>query len=135
MTKLVGGVYSGNQQSIVNDLNATATGLQNAIANQGITRHALQDINHVISLLGQESSLVAGISAATPTQASAVNGQIGHIQAEILNTINHDSTLAALATATDAQGNVTTGFVALPPGTHGDHGIDVAAASHQHMWG
>jgi hypothetical protein len=135
MTKLVGGVYSGNQKSIVNDLNATATGLQNAITNQGLSGHALTDINHVISLLGQESSLVAGIDTATPTQASAVNGHINQIQSQILNTINHDSTLAALATATDAQGNVTTGFVALPPGTHGDPGVDVASASHHHIWG
>ena len=134
MTKLVGGVYSGNQTSIVNDLNATATGLQNAIANQGITGHALHDINHVISLLGQESSLVAGIDTANPTQAAAVNGQINHIESRILNIINHDATLAALATATDANGNVTTGFVALPPGTSGHHD-DVAAASHHHLWG
>ncbi len=28
MTKLIGGVYSGNQTSIVNDLNATKMGLQ-----------------------------------------------------------------------------------------------------------
>jgi hypothetical protein len=41
MTKLIGGVYSGNQESIVNDLNATATGLQNAITTQGITGHDL----------------------------------------------------------------------------------------------
>jgi hypothetical protein len=133
MTKLVGGVYSGNEKSIVNDLSATATGLQNAITNQGLTGHALNDINHVISLLSQESSLVASIDTATPTQVSAVNGQIGHIQSEILNIINHDSTLAALATATDAQGNVTTGFIALPPGTHG--GADEVSASHHHMWG
>jgi len=65
MTKLIGGVYvySGNQQSIVNDLNATETGLQNAITNQGITGHALLDVNHVIALLGQEASLVG---ASTP---------------------------------------------------------------------
>ena len=36
VTKLLGGVYAGNQQSIVNDLNATATGLQNAATAQGI---------------------------------------------------------------------------------------------------
>ena len=117
MTKLIGGVYSGNQQSIVNDLNATATGLQNAVTNQGITGHALNDINHVISLLGQEASLVGGIDTASPTPVSAVNGQINQIQAQILNVINHDPTLATLATGTDADGNPTTGFVALPPGT------------------
>src|SRR5262252_2052676 len=41
MTKLIGGVYSGNQQSVVNDLNATKTGLQNAISAQGLTGQAL----------------------------------------------------------------------------------------------
>src|SRR5215467_51971 len=70
MTKLIGGVYSGNQESIVNDLNATATGLQNAITNQGITGHALHDVNHVISLLGQEASLVSGINTASPQPVS-----------------------------------------------------------------
>jgi hypothetical protein len=136
VTKLLGGVYSGNQTSIVNDLNATQTGLQSAIANQNITGHALHDINQVISLLGQESTLVGGINSASPTQASGVNGQINHIQSEILNIINHDPTLAALTTATDAQGNVSTGFVALPPGTHGEqHGFDFASAAHHHLWG
>jgi len=136
VTKLLGGVYSGNQASIVDDLNATKTGLQNAIENQNITGHALRDINHVISLLGQESALVAGINTASPTNVSAVNGQINHIQSEILNIVNHDPTLAALATATDADGNVSTGFVALPPGTHGggQHGIDIASIAH-HLWG
>jgi hypothetical protein len=124
VTKLLGGVYSGNQQSIVNDLNATATGLQNAITNEGITGHALTDINHVISLLGQETTLVQGINTASPTPVSDVNAEIGHIQAQILNIINHDATLATLAQGpgtADAAGNVTfnPGFVALPPGTHG----------------
>ncbi len=141
MTKLLGGVYTvpgqtggSNQQSIVNDLNATATGLQNAITNQNITGHALHDINHVISLLGQESSLVAGINPANPTPVSAVNAQIGQIQSEILNIINHDATLAALATATDAQGNVTTGFVQLPPGTDSSSHHEIAQ-HFGHFWG
>lgn len=137
VTKLLGGVYSGNKTSIVNDLNATQTGLHNAIADQNITGSALHDINHVISLLGQESTLVSGINTASPTQVSAVNGEINHVQSEILKIVNSDPNLAALATATDAQGNVSTGFVALPPGTgHGDqHGVDVASAAHQHLWG
>jgi len=142
MTKLVGGVYSGNQTSIVNDLNATQTGLQNTITDQGLTGKALHDIQHVISLLGQESSLVAGISTATPTQLSSVNSHIGQIEAQILNIVNHDATLATMAVGADG----TTGFVALPPGVapagpgggHDDHGqghIEVAAAHFAHMWG
>jgi hypothetical protein len=129
MTKLIGGVYSGNQQSIVNDLNATAAGLQNAITNEGITGHALNDINHVISLLGQEASLVGGIDPASPTPVSTVNGQINQIEAQILNVINHDPALATLATGTDADGNPTTGFVALPPATNGPSLGDVVAAA------
>ena len=113
VTKLIGGVYSGNQQSILNDLNATHNGLQAAITNEGITGVALSDINHVISLLGQEASLVGGINTASPTQASADNGQINQIQAEILNTINKDPTLADLANSSDDNFS----FVALPPGT------------------
>jgi hypothetical protein len=118
MTKLLGGVYSDNQQSIVNDLNATKTGLQNTITDQGLTGQTLHDVNHVISLLGQESSLVASISSAAPTQVSAVNGQINHIEAQILNIVNHDATLATMAIGADG----TTGFVALPQGTPANHG-------------
>jgi len=134
MTKLVGGVYSGNQQSIINDLAATKTGLQNAIADQGITGHALNDINHVISLLDHESSLVTGIDTAAPTAVSHVNAQIGQVQSQILNIVNHDATLAALAVGADG----TSGFVALPPGAapadQGHGHFDISSIFH-HMWG
>ncbi len=148
MTKLLGGVYSGNQASIVKDLNATATGLQNTIADQGLTGHALHDVQHIIGLLGQETGLVSGIDTANPTQVSPVNGQIGQIQAQILNIVNHDATLAAMAQGADG----TTGFVALPPGSapagHGPGPVvadqggpgsapDLGAAPHhhfEHMW-
>jgi hypothetical protein len=139
MTKLVGGVYSGNQTSIVNDLNATKTGLQNTITDQGLTGQALHDIQHVISLLGRESNLVSGINTSAPTQVSAVDGQIGQIQSQILNIVNHDATLAAQAVGADG----SVGFVSLPPGAapaghnqeHDQSHIDVAAAAHSHMWG
>jgi hypothetical protein len=151
MTKLVGGVYSGNQTSIVNDLNATKTGLQNTITDQGLTGQALHDIQHVISLLGRESASVAGINTASPTQVAAVDGEIGQIQAQVLNIVNHDATLASMAVGADG----TTGFVALPSGAapaghdngpshidvaapadhdHGQSHIDVAAAHLAHMW-
>jgi hypothetical protein len=139
MTKLVGGVYSGNQTSIVNDLNATKAGLENTITDQGLTGQALHDIQHVISLLGRESNLVSSVNTATPTQVSAADGQIGQLQAQILNIVNHDATLAAQAVGADG----STGFVALPPGAapaghdhdHDQGHIDVAAAAHSHMWG
>jgi hypothetical protein len=132
VTKLIGGVYSGNQQSIVNDLNATKAGLQSAITEQGITGHALDHINQVIGLLDKESSLVASISTATPTQASAINGQVNTVEAKILNIINNDATLSSLAAGADG----TTGFVALPP-DNGSNGHSVVVAHHQfdHMWG
>jgi hypothetical protein len=136
MTKLIGGVYSGNQTSIVNDLNATKTGLQNAIATQNLTGQALHNVEKLMTLVGNEAALVASVDTANPTQASAVNGQIGHVQSQILNVVNHDATLAALAVGADG----TTGFAALPPtSTPGDHGghHDLTAGLHHfgHMWG
>jgi hypothetical protein len=135
MTKLVGGVYVGNQTSIVNDLNATKTGLENAITDQGLTGRALHDVQHVISLLGQESALVGGINTATPTHVSPVDGQIGQLQAQVLNIVNHDATLAAEAVGADG----TTGFVALPAGAavggrdNGQGHVDAAAITdHEH---
>ena len=124
VTKLLGGVYSGNQTSILNDLNATNTGLQNTITDQGLTGHALHDVQNIIRLLEQESKLVGGIDTAAPTQVSAVNGQIGQIEAHILNIINHNPTLAAMAVGADG----TAGFVALPPGT--TSGPDNVATAH-----
>jgi hypothetical protein len=131
MTKLVGGVYSGNQQSILNDLNATKAGLQSAITEQGITGSALDHINKVIGLLDKESSLVASIDTAAPTQVSATNGQINTVEAKILNLVNHDTTLATLAAGADG----TNGFAALPPDNSSNgHGV-VAHHQFDHMWG
>jgi hypothetical protein len=137
MTKLIGGVYSGNQASIVNDLNATKMGLQQAA--QGLTGQSLQDAQKVMTLLDKEASLVGGIDTANPTQATAVNAQIGAVQSQILNIVNHDPTLSAQAVGADG----TTGFVALPAGTGAapaDHGFghnDLSATAHHfgHMWG
>jgi len=128
MTKLIGGVYSGNQQSILNDLNATKAGLQSAITEQGITGSALDHINKVIGLLDKESSLVASIDTAAPTQVAGINGQINTVEAKILNLVNHDATLASLSAGADG----TSGFVALPPDN--SHGVPV---HHQfdHLWG
>src|SRR5258707_11633013 len=81
VTKLIGGVYSGNQQSILDDLNAAQTGLHAAITNEGITGDSLNNINHVLSLLGQEASWVGSINTASPAPVSTVNGQINQIQA------------------------------------------------------
>src|SRR5262245_41185060 len=128
MTKLIGGVYSGNQQSIVNDLNATKTGLQNAITEQGITGSALDHVNKVLGLLDQEATLVASIDTAAPTQVAAVNGQINQIEAKILSIVNNDAVLSSLAAAADG----TVGFVSLPEGTHND---DPHHHHEGHWWG
>jgi hypothetical protein len=133
MTKLIGGVYSGNQQSIVNDLHATQTGLENAITNEGITGLALTDVKHVIGLLGLEAALVGHINTASPTQPSVVNGLINHVEAQILNIVNHDPTLHNLTAGTDADGNPTTGFVPLPPATVSPTHIDIAG-QFAHLW-
>src|SRR5215470_16637406 len=130
MTKLIGGVYSGNQQSIVNDLNATKAGLQNAITEQGITGKALDHVNKVIGLLDKEAALVASIDTANPTQVSAINGQINTVESKILNIVNSDATLATLAAGADG----TNGFVALPPGTSGNSHEVVAHHQFDHFW-
>jgi hypothetical protein len=127
VTKLIGGVASTNQASVVADLNATATGLQNAATAQGISGQALKDLQHVVSLLGQESSLVAGINTAA-TPVSQVNGTIGQLQADILNTVNNDKTLANLAAG--AKGD-TAGFAALPPTANPGHNNLMANAGAQ----
>ena len=67
---------------------------------------------------------MGGIDTAAPTQVSAVNGQIGQIEAQILNIVNHDPTLAKMAVGADG----TVGFVALPPGTTSGH--DNVATAH-----
>jgi hypothetical protein len=105
-TKLIGGVYSGNQASIVSDLNNAATGVQADIANQHLTGKALADATKVIGLLGQEAGLVGGIDTANPTPVSHVNAKIGMDQAHILNLVNNDATLTGLANG---------GFLPNPP--------------------
>jgi hypothetical protein len=127
-TKLIGGVYSGNQQSIVNDLNATKAGLENAIDEQELTGAALRHVNKVLGLLDREATLVANIDTAAPTQVDAVNGQINQIQAKILDIINNDAVLSSLAAAADG----TVGFVALPEGTNND---DPHHHHEGHWWG
>ena len=126
-TKLIGGAYvgttvngaadPGNKASIVADLQATASGLKNAITNQNLTGQALADANKVIGLLGHEADLVNNATG----QVSLQNTAIGVDQAAILNIINHDATLHDLATgvqnfatAAAAVGDTTTGFSSLP---------------------
>jgi hypothetical protein len=96
-TKLIGGVYSGNQASIVSDLHNAATGVQADIAAQPLTGQALTDAQHVVALLGMEAGAVAGINTANPTPVAVVNSVIGFEQAAILHIVNNDPTLKNLA--------------------------------------
>jgi hypothetical protein len=76
---------------------------------------------------------VGGIDTASPTPVSKVNGQINQIEAQILNIVNHDPNLHAMAAGTDADGNATTGFVALPPATESPTHNEVAH-HYAHLW-
>jgi hypothetical protein len=136
MAKLISGVNSGNQTSIVNDLNATKVGLQNAVTAQELTGRTLQNAEKVMYLLDKEAALVGSIDTANPTHVSAVNGQITKVQSHILNIVNHDATLAAQAVGADG----TTGVAASPSRIDPvvDHGhSDFLAAIHHfgHVWG
>jgi hypothetical protein len=95
-TKLVGGVYSGNQASIVSDLHNAATGVQTDITAQHLTGQSLLDAQIVTHLLGLEAGQVAGL-AVSPNPISVTNSAIGFEQAAILGIVNHDPTLAGLA--------------------------------------
>jgi hypothetical protein len=137
-TKLIGGVYAGNQASIVSDLNNSAKGVQADIAAQNLSGDALANAQKVIGLLNHEAGLVGGIDTANPTPVALTNAQIGNDQQQILNTINGDAKLAGLANGS---------FVPNPPGApnpgqammagadDGTHGTDVAAVAHMHPGG
>jgi hypothetical protein len=146
-TKLIGGVYAGNQASIVSDLNNAATGVQAGITANNLTGDALANAQKVIGLLGHEAGLVGGIDTAKPTPEAFVNGMIGADQAAILQTVNGDATLAGLADGS---------FLPNPPGArnagqaivatmgnddHGNngqgpgHGMAVAALAQMHPGG
>jgi hypothetical protein len=158
--KLIGGVYDGvnhdgNRQSILNDLNATRTGLQELMAQhpdqyQGATG---QHVQSIVALLGQEVTAVQNVGT-DPAAMNTING----LHKAILNIVQHDTALKTASTDGD-----TTGFMALPKALHGqggghgngqggghhdnghiaevvtDHGaaMNVAAAAiqHDHTWG
>ena len=138
-TKLIGGVYAGNQASIVSDLHNAATGVQADVTAQNLTGDALANANKVIGLLGHEAGLVAAVDTANPQQVSLQNAQIGNDQQQILNTVNGDATLTGLANGS---------FVPNPPGArnpgqavvagmdgHDGHGMAVAGVAQMHPGG
>lgn len=111
-TKLVGGVYAGNQASIVSDLKNAALGVQADITAQPLTGQALTDAQHVVALLGHEATSVGNITVG-PTPVTVQNTVIGVEQAAILHIVNHDATLTGLANG---------GFTPNPPVTSPIHG-------------
>lgn len=130
-TKVLGGVYNGNQASIVSDLHNAATGVQADITAQHLTGQALTDAQTVIGLLGHEAGLVGGIDTANPTPVSLVNAQIGADQAQVLNTVNNNATLAGLANGgfTPNPVGAPTPGQALVAGMDNGHGPNAHAAT------
>ena len=127
VTKLIGGVM---WQSSIGCGRSERHGKRSSKCyySQGISGRALKDLQHVVSLLGQESSLVGGIDTKAPTPLSPVNGQIGQLQADILSIVNDNQKLAHLAAG--AKGD-TAGFAALPPTDHPGHNNLMANAGAQ----
>ncbi len=113
--KLVGGVYSGNQQSIHNDLTATQQGLQQLLTDHPdqFQGKSADQVNKIVGLLGQELKLVDN-----PTPGATDPTQINALHSQIINTVQHNATLSAAA----AQGVEAPGFMALP-GTLKGHGL------------
>ena len=117
-TKLIGGVYDGtqndgNRQSILNDLNATRTGLSDLITAhpdefQGATGTHVQQI---VSLLGKE---IGAVEAAGSGSHGMV--PINAIHRGIIAIVQNDPALQSIATDGD---NV--GFSALPQGSQLPH--------------
>ena len=131
VTKVTAGVNSGNQTSIVNDLNTAHVDLQNAVTAKGFTGQTLQHAENVMNLLNKEAALVSSIDTTSPTQVSGVNGQIANVQSHILNIVNHDATLAAQAAGADG----TTGFAPLPSSAIDPHSTALTVHHFEHVWG
>ena len=136
-TKLIGGVYAGNQASIVSDLRNAAAGVQADVNAQNLTGDALRHANTVIGLLNHEATLVSNVDTANPQQLSFANNLIGLDQAIILNTVNNDAILHNLANGS---------FIPNPPAKlpgqilmAQNPGLDDGGPGHQpmdlsHMW-
>ena len=109
-TKLIGGVYDGNRQSIHDDLTATQQGLNNVIAQGQLDQGALKDANRIVGLIGDELKIVDN-----PTPAANAATQLNTLQNRILAIVHNDTALATAATADGANG-----FMQLPNTLHGN---------------
>lgn len=114
-TKLIGGAYDGtandgNRASIIADLTATHDGLQGLLQTNAadFTGSSGRHVQTIIDDLAKEIAAVQ--SAGTGVLDT---NRIGALQKDIISIVQHDKTLAALATADGASG-----FQALPGTTH-----------------
>jgi len=100
VTKLIGGVDAVNKAGVVADLKATQTGIQNTIDHGGIPPAEMAHLTQLVSLLGHQGALVAGIDTANPTPISPVNTQIHNDTTQILNIVQNDAAITKAADGT-----------------------------------
>jgi hypothetical protein len=117
-TKLIGGVYDGtqndgNRQSILNDLNATRTGLSDLLTAhpEEFQGAAGRHVQHIVSLLGKE---IGAVEVAGSESHGA--GHINTIHRNIIAIVQKDPALQSIASDGD---NV--GFATLPQGPRPAH--------------
>ena len=110
-TKLVGGVYDGNRQSIHDDLVATRTGIQSVLMAGELDGRSEAHAQKVVNMLGRELAIVDNPDAGAGAAAS-----INKLHSGIIGIVQGDAQLAALAGEDGA-----TGFMALPA-TRGGNG-------------
>lgn len=111
-TKLVGGVYEGNRQSIHDDLTATRQGLQGMLEQGQFSGHAQVRVNKIVDLLGGELSIVDD-----PNADKVAATELHKLHAKVINLVQKDATLSAAAVEDGAAG-----FMQLPGTLHGQGG-------------
>ena len=120
-TKLIGGVYDGNRQSIHADLTATQQGITDLLAQHPdqFQGQAGVDAHRIVALLSHELQIVDNVNAG-PHAPSAINA----LQREVINIVHND---AALTTAATQDGG--NGFMPLPGVLHGHGGNSHSAGN------
>jgi len=109
-TKLIGGVYDGNRQSIHNDLAAVQQGFTDLVAQNKLDGQAKSDAAHIAELIGREIALVDGGGQNAAAKINALHTQV-------IETVHKDAALAGQTG--DA------GFMALPGKLPGDGAVQV----------
>lgn len=153
-TQLIGGVWSGNQTAVLQDLQATQTFIQQLVAADPATfsGKAATDANAIVAKLGQEITAVNAVGS-----DPHANATIHALQTQIIQIVQNDAVLQQAATTADTVGftplpQPATAAVAHAGGAHGGgtHAIDPAIDPHGaasdalahafsahtgHMWG